>query len=143
MSISYLKTEEKITKAVNFYKEKETGKVFFDTEDILKQEENKAKFDFIGDIAYTLLIPSWWLKNYIRSKATVVNMIGLSNLDNYNFNNNVVAYLLKGWSIEEPLEFVADDNGVEMIENAENLLKKPIHDHVFEAIIYLYNKLIA
>jgi hypothetical protein len=134
----YSRKEEMLTKKVKFYKTKE-GKIFFG----LEGEEVPEGLIEIGEIVYTLQNPSWWLKNYIRSLSSTANTFGVSSIDLYTLNNNIVAYLLKGWTIERKFEFDKDGNGVEKIKDVDILLKSELDDFVFDAIVFLYNRFIS
>jgi hypothetical protein len=134
----YLNKETVLTKTVKYYDNE--GRIGFalDGDEVDEKIYKKAA----GNITFTLLIPSWWLKNHIRSKALTMNMVGVNSVDQYSLNNNIIVYLLKGWTVDKKLDFEMVD-GIEIIKDSEILLKSNINSFVFDSIIWLYNRFIA
>jgi len=145
-----VKPVEKTLNTKNFYivtdKIKSFKMTFYKSDDkvVILSEDEKPESDyaFIGNIVYTIEIPGWGKKNMIKELASTPTLFGAS-LNPYSMNKLIIAYLLKGWSIEEKLEFEVDSSNYEMIKDLEKLIDSDIADYVFDGIIKLYNQIIA
>ena len=136
MAAFYLRTDELLTKKVSFIKV-EHGVVHIIEGDIVPDGEK------IGEIVYTLEVPSWELRNYLKSRAVSTNMIGVSGLNGYVMNTMIVQYLLKSWSIDFKLETGDNGDGYKVITNFKELMAAKIESYVFDAVVMLYNRYLA
>jgi len=136
----YMRKDENIVKKILFFESKDGGiGIVFDDDKENKVEGSKL----VGEVVYTLKNPDWRLKNHIRSGASISNMIGGSSTDPYIFNNLIVEYLLKDWSLDHKFELEKNINGFEVIKDVNDLIGSDIEDFIFDAVVLIYNRFIA